>query len=272
VSSLIKTHKHDNYDILKEFSEAYGSLLYKGKPIIATSTHETELVNTEKGIHGLRYYNNKLQHYYGNKWNDISTGGGTTVVTDKDIIISPTKDNALVKYQNGYYVPSFLVSKQANNALVKYSDGYYVPKIPVNNALLDDIEEAKDEINKTMVQNIDNVNQKYYTLVQKVSEIAANTTKSDTHHYSGDKAVLDTIIDISTLYNEAVNVILNMELMIKNQSEKNSLEIQIIENEIETMGVTLEPLEVQRYKLTNTPHIEIKSCGSYEVYLYVQYI
>lgn len=272
MSSLIKTHKHDNYDILQQFSESGSVLLYKGKPIIATSTHESELVNTESGIHGLRYYNNKLQHYYGGKWNDIATGGGTTVITDKDIVISPAKDNALIKYSNGYYVPSFLISKQANNAIVKYSDGYYVPKLPINNALLDDIKDAKEEITDVIEEQVDIINQKYYTLIQKVADIASNTTQSNTHHYWGDSLALVTIIDIASLYDETVNVILSMEFMIQNRSDENSLTLQVVENEIETMNIALDPLEVQRYKLTNTPNIDIRIYGNYDVYLYVQYI
>ena len=127
MNSIIKTHNHENYDVLKEFSESPASiLLYKGKPIVVTSEHDSELVNTEKGVHGLRYYNKKLQCYYDGAWHNVINGGsGTTIITDKDIIISPTANNALVKYSNGYYVQSFMISKQINNALVKYSDGYY---------------------------------------------------------------------------------------------------------------------------------------------------
>lgn len=271
MSSVIKTHNHTNYDVLKEFTESSGTLLYKGKPIVATSTHETELVNTVSGVHGLRYYGSKLQYYANSKWNDIATGGGTTVV-DKDIIISPTANNALKKYSNGYFVQAFLISKQANNALVKYSDGYYVPKIPVNIATLEDIDDAKEEINETITENVDIINQKYYTLTQKVSEIASNTTKSKTHHFTGSNADLTNVVDISSLYDETVNVILKMEFMVHNESDKNALVLQTLEQEIETMNITLDPEETQKYTLTNTSSISINVQGKYDVYLYVQYV
>ena len=80
------------------------------------------------------------------------------------------------------------------------------------------------------------------------------------------------IVDISTLYNETENVILNMEFMIVNKSTDDLLTIQIIENNIETLNDTLDYEEVQRYKLTSTSNIKICVKGSYELYLYVQYI
>ena len=80
------------------------------------SSHVLETIYSESGAHSLRYYENKLQYYYNNKWNDISTGGNTTIVTDKDIILSPTVNNALVKYSNGYYVQSFLISNKLKHS------------------------------------------------------------------------------------------------------------------------------------------------------------
>lgn len=55
MSSIIKTHKHDNYDILKEFTEASGTLLYKGKPINADTAvlefcTEDEILDIIKNI------------------------------------------------------------------------------------------------------------------------------------------------------------------------------------------------------------------------------
>lgn len=270
MSSVIKTHSHNNIAVLNQFTESSDStLLYKGKPIIATSTHETEKVNTEKGIHGLRYYNSKLQ-YYNNKWIDIATGGGTVV--DKDIIISPTANNALEKLSNGYYVQKFLISKQANNALTKYSDGYYVPKIPVNNATLDDINDAKEELNDNITQNVQVINQKYTILTEKVEQISSSITKHKTHHFTGKNNNLTQIVDVSTLYNETENVILDMEFMIINKSADDLLIIKITENNVETLNDTLDYEEVQRYKLTSTSNIKIYIKGNYELYLYVQYI
>ena len=270
-NSIIRTHTHENLNVLKEFSESPDSvLLYKGKPIVVTSKHETEVINTENGVHGLRYYDKKLQCYFNDKWNDIATGG-STITVDKDIILSPTANNVLVKYSNGYYVPGFLISHQSNNALVKYSDGYYVPKIPVNNATLDDIDNAIDIINNNITQNNNTINQKYDILTTKVNQIASSVIKSNTHYFTGNLTSLSNIIDISTLYNETVNVLLNIEIMIFNKSDKNQLIMSIIENNIETFNNIIKPKEVQKYKLSNTSKININIQGEYEIYLYVQY-
>lgn len=275
MSSVIKTHKHDNYDILKEFSESSASvLLYKGKPIIATSTHETELINTEKGVHGLRFYNSKLQYYYNGKWNDIATGGGgTTIVTDKDIDISPAANNALVKYSNGYYVQAFMISNQINNALVKYSDGYYVPKIPANNATTDDINKMKDQIDDEIEKQNQVFNERYDVITTKILEISGNTTKSQVHEYKGNNPLgVEEVIDISTLYSLSKNVILNLEFMIVNTSAVDSLNLQIIENELLTLNDTLTKSEIQRYKLPNIPNLKILVKGAYNLFLYVTYV
>ena len=270
MSSIIKTHKHDNYDILKEFTESSGNLLYKGKPIIATSTHETENINTASGVHGLRYYSNKLQYYNG-KWNDIATGGGTTVV-DKDIIISPTANNALKKYSNGYFVQEFLISKQVNNALVKYSDGYYVPSIPANMATVEDVNTAKKELQDDIIEQEQIFNTRYDVITEKLKEIGANTTKNKVNKYTGNEASLSSVLDISTLYNLNSNVILNMEFMIINESTNDLLTLVIQENGIETLNNSLHKTEVQRYKLPNIVNLEIFIQGEYTLYLYVTYI
>lgn len=275
MSSIIKTHKHDNYEVLKEFSESPASvLLYKGKPIIATSEHESELVNTEKGIHGLRYYNKKLQCYYDGTWHDITTSGsGTTIITDKDIVISPAANNALTKYSNGYYVQAFMISNQINNALVKYSDGYYVPKIPANNATTDDINKMKDKIDDEIEKQNQVFNERYDVITTKILEISGNTTKSQVHEYKGNNSLgVEEVIDISTLYSLSKNVILNLEFMIVNTSAVDSLNLQIIENELLTLNDTLTKSEVQRYKLPNIPNIKILIKGAYNLFLYVTYV
>lgn len=269
MSSIIKTHIHENYDILKEFTEADSVLLYKGKPIVVSSTHETETINTEAGVHGLRFYNKKLQYYNG-VWNDIATGGN--VVVDKDIIISPTANNALTKYANGYYVQSFLISGQINNALVKYADGYYVPKIPANNATTDDIDAIKDEIDEELLRQTQTFNERYDIITEKIKEITSNTTKFQTHEYFGDNLLLESVIDITTLYSISSDVILNLEFMLKNSSDTDSLTVQILENGIETLNDTLTKSEVQRYKLPSIPNIEIFIKGNYQLFLYVTYV
>lgn len=270
-----KIHTHENYNVLKEFTEADSILLYKGKPIIATSTHESELFNTEAGVHGLRYFNNKLQHYANGKWNDITTGGGgssTTIITDKDIDISPNANNALVKYSNGYYVQKFLISKQTNNALVKYSDGYYVPKIPANNATLEDVKAVKDEINEEIKEQRQISEDRYDVVTNKILEISANTTKHKTHEFFGSSTDFVSIADISELYSLEEVVIINLEFMIVNTSDKEAMALKIQENGIDTMNITLMESEVQKYKLSNVPNTEIFVQGNYKLYLYVNYI
>ena len=293
--SLIRSHTHTNYSVLKEFTEVSGVLLYKGKPIVATSTHESELLNTEAGVHGLRYFNNKLQYYASGKWNDIATGGGgTTVVTNKDINISTNENNALVKYSNGYfvkkflisqqannaltektdgyYVQNFLISKQLNNALVKYSDGYYVPKIPTNNATLEDVKEVKNEINEQLKAQREISEDRFNFITNKILEISANTTKSNTHEFSGNVEEFVSVIDISESYSLEETVIISLEFMIINTSDEVPLFLKIQENKIDTMNVTLMESEVQRYKLPNAPTTEIFVQGNYKLYLYVNYI
>lgn len=189
----------------------------------------------------------------------------------EDFIISSNANNALVKLSNGFYAPAFLISAKANNALVKYLDGYYVPALPVNNATTDDIDDAKDEIN-TIINNLQaNVNNKYTTITNEIAKIASNTTKSNTHYYTGNNSVLDLVIDVTTLYNSS-NVILNFEILIQNTSTYEELELLIEENTIQTMNCLLEPEEIQRYKLTNIPEFKIYTKGNYKMYLYVNYI
>lgn len=232
------------------------------------SSHVLETIYSESGTHGLRYYNNKLQYYYDSRWNDISMN--TTV--DKDIVISPTQNNALTKYSNGYYVQAFLISKQSNNALIKYSDGYYVPKIPANNATTDDIDALKDEIDDELAKQNKTLNERYDIITTKLLEISGNTTKTEIHEYSGSNFTLDSVIDISELYNLSSDVILSLEFMIKNNSSVDVLTIKILENDIETLNDTLTESEVQRYKLPNIPNIEIFIKGDYQLFLYVNYI
>lgn len=302
MSSIIKTHNHENYNILKEFSEASDStLLYKGKPITGgsgtditiskesgnaiqeksdglyvadLSSHILKTIFTSEGVHGLRYYNSKLQ-YQNNSgaWVSISTSGGSSGGGIGDIIISTSENNVLTKYPNGYYVPGFVISKQVNNALQKLSDGYYVRTIPANNATTDDIDAAVDEIDNKLTEQNQTFNERYDILTTKIQQIAANTTRFQVHKFSGSNPIsIESIIDISTLYSLSSNVILNLELVIKNTSSTDILTIQILENNIETLNDTLTKSEVQRYKLPNIPTIEIFIKGDYQLFLYVTYI
>lgn len=235
------------------------------------SQHIVEQILSEKGVHGLRYYNSKLQYLNkNNAWTTISTGGGSS--NTGEIIISPAVNNALVKYANGYYVPSFVVSGKTNNALQKLSDGYYVPSIPVNNATTDDIDAAIDKVDDKLVEQEHTFNERYDLLTTKILEISGNTTKSKVHEFVGNNQNLDSVIDISTLYNLSTDVILNLEFMLENTSDVDSLTIKIIENDVETLNDILTKSEVQRYKLPNIPNIEIFIKGAYRLFLYVNYV
>ena len=263
--SIIRTqsHTHDNYNVLKYFTEVNSTLLYKGIPI--KSTHETLSVVSKDGAHGFRFYEDKLQYLKNNTtWTNISIA--------TNITLSTTKDNALVKYNNGYYVPAFLISKQPNNALVKYTDGYYVPKIPVNNATLEDVNKSKEDTLKAINDSEKNMMIQYNIISQRIEQIGATITKLDTHHYIGDNKISSLVVDISELYDNSINAILNSEILIQNKSNTNTLTLQIIENTIETLNDALQKQEVQRYKLTNTSNICINIKGEYELYLYVNYI
>lgn len=227
------------------------------------SPHLLKQIFSVDGIHGLRYYNSKLQYLSGNTWRDIPTS---------NVTISPTANNILVKYSNGYYVPGFLISQQANNAIVKYSDGYYVPKIPANNATTDDIDTAKDELEEKINEQNQTFNERYDIITTKLQEISSNTTKSQIHEFSGSNSTLDSVIDISTLYDLLSNVILSLEFMIKNDSDTDVLTIKVLENNIETLNDTLTKSEVQKYKLPSIPNIEIFIKGNYKLFLYVNYV
>jgi hypothetical protein len=102
--------------------------------------------------------------------------------------------------------------------------------------------------------------------------MSANTTKHKTHEFSGNNINLTSVININTLYSLSSNVILNLELMIKNNSDADILNIKILENDIETLNDTLTKSEVQKYKLPNIPNIEIFIQGDYQLFLYVNYL
>lgn len=227
MSSVIKTHTHENYDILKYLTESNSTLLYKGKPI--------------SGV-------------------------------DSTITISPDVNNILEKRSNGYYVPGFIISKTANNGLTLKSDGYYVPTLPIDYATTDDINEVKKEISQDVEQQIQIFDERCDIITTKIQEIASNTTKTQIHEYYGDNSTLESVIDITTLYNLSSDVILNLELMIKNVSDSDILNIRILENNMQTLNDALTKSEIQRYKLPNIPNIEIFIKGNYQLFLYVTYV
>lgn len=235
------------------------------------SSHLLETILSDDGIHGIRYYNSKLQYLNSSGvWVTISSSSSGTGTGD--IVISPATNNALTKYSNGYYVPAFLISGKDNNALVKYSDGYYVPKIPANMATTNDIDTLEEEVNDKLEEQSKTFNERYDIITEKLQEVAANTTKSQIHEYSGTTTTLSSIINITTLYSLSSNVILSLEFMIVNNSTNDLLTIVIQENGLETLNDTLSKSEVQRYKLPSIPNIEIFIKGDYTLYLYVTYI
>lgn len=251
-SSIAYTHKHNNIDVIKEFSESIsGELLYKGKAIKGSGGGTTFTISSQA--------NNAIKKnsdgYYVEKF-----------------IISSSSNNALSKLANGYFVPAFLISKQSNNALQKYSDGYYVPALPINNATIEDIEDAKNDLKTTINNNNIIINQKYDTVIQKLDIVTQSITKQQTHTFTSNNINLGLVVDISTLYNSTSNVILSMEIMIKNNSNTDLLSINFEEYNIHTMDSNLQPEEVQKYKLTNIPEIKIFAKGDYIMYLYVNYI
>lgn len=270
-NSLIINHKHNNLNVLDLLSEnSSQELLFRGKKINDTE-HILKSIYSEAGVHGLRYFNLKLQYYdpAASNWADISTGGGSS--GPATIKLSPNKDNTLVKLSNGYYVPQFKISATANNALVKYSDGYYVQKIPSNIATTDDIDNAVTNLeNKIQIQE-NKCNNQYTVLTNKVKEITANITNFKEHHYTGNNSSLQQVIDFNTLYDSS-KVILSLEFMIKNNSLTYKLNIQIKENDIITMDDNLNEEEVQRYKLSNIRNYKFLIEGDYNLYLYVNYI
>lgn len=227
MSSLIRTHNHNNYNVLNQFSEVNSVLLYKGIPL-----------NSDSSI----------------------------------IKLSTNKNNALKLYSNGYYVEQFLISKQVNNALVKYSDGYYVPKIPLNTATTEYVDNVLNNINNDLLEQNKVFNERYNLITEKIQQISSNTTKHKTHEYHGNNLNIQSVIDVSTLYNLTSDVILNLEFMIKNNSDTDILNLKILENEIETLNITLSQQEVQKYKLSNIPNIEIFIKGNYNLFLYVNYV
>lgn len=277
-SSMIHGCGHTNHDVLELFSEtADKQLLYRGKPIGSgdDSGHSKLIVYSEKGVHGLRYYNKKLQYYFDNKWNTIDLGTSGDIIINKDIIISPTKNNVLTQYNNGYYVPGFQVSSQPNNALVKYSDGYYVQKQPGNVATKEEIKASsdclKEALMKVINENDTDVNTRIDIITDKLSVAIANALKFKEYNISGNNTVLDSVIDLSTLYTTE-QVIANSEFMIVNKSEFFELQLQIMEKDLITMEIEIEPKDIQRYKLPNTPNIKINIQGEYNLYVYINYV
>lgn len=240
---------------LEDVDNIINETLSSLEQILSTHSKE-ESVYSKQGVHGIRYYYDILQYWDEeiSDWADITTKGNgegdNGVIVSKDITISPTP----------------------NNALVKYSNGYYVPKIPANTATSDDIKEAKTEISEKINEQKKISEDRYQIVTDKIMELSASTTKHNTHVFSGECTDFISVADISVLYSLEENVILNLEFMIKNNSETEPLALKIIENEIETMNVTLTNLEVQRYRLPNVPNTEIFVKGNYDLYLYVNYI
>ena len=258
LDTVLKLIKKNNQKIKENL---YNSVIASIKEVDTKATHPNRdsLDKISESTNGNMLYNGK----------EIPGGTNTTPGT---IIVSPNANNALIKNSNGYYVPAFLISQQANNALVKYSDGYYAPKLPVNYATTVNIDSAKDEINNKLTEQNKAFNERYDVITEKIQDISSNVSKFTTHEFVGRNATLISVIDISTLYSLTTNVILNLEFMIKNNSDIDMLTIKILENETETLSDTLTKSEVQKYKLPNIPNIEIFIQGNYSLFLYVNYI
>ena len=124
-------------------------------------------------------------------------GGGGGIVSIK---ISPNPDNALVNLPNGLYVQDFKISAHSRNALRKYTDGFYVADIPIDNALLSDIDNAVDTINQEIEQKDQEYNARFDAIVNSISQIAADNIKHDEHTYESETFSLSVVFNLANLY------------------------------------------------------------------------
>ena len=80
LSEYIKnTRKINNHDLTTDIT------LTASDVSAAPSTHVTDTVSSDIGVHGLRWYQSKLQAKNGENWDDISTGGGNSGLAPADI-------------------------------------------------------------------------------------------------------------------------------------------------------------------------------------------
>lgn len=272
MSSLIKNHNHDNKAVIDAFTDVDGVVFYKGKKIEGgVSTSDITL-----SIAANNALKKNSDGYYVEAFK-ISTDTNNLLVKRSNgyfvqgFLISSAKNNSIIKNSDGYYAEKFIISPQANNALVKYLDGYYVPKLPVNTATLEDVANAKADLETEINNNNISINERYDLVIAQLSQIAADTRKQNVHKF--ENVVTSTLINVVTLSNlyTTSNIILNVEFMIVNNSIY-PVTLATKENEIPTMETTIKPGEVQKYKLPNIIDIKINAKGTFSLYIYVDYI
>jgi hypothetical protein len=89
--------------------------------------HEEEKVGTSTGVHGLRYYEDKLQFYNGSEWIEIETGGGgvpPSNVINPSIIVGNTQLTIKWDDPEDTVVDGQLISTWAGTKLVRKAGSY----------------------------------------------------------------------------------------------------------------------------------------------------
>lgn len=134
----------------------------------------------------------------------------------------------------------------------------------------EDLASLEESINDKLEDQETIFNEKYDVITKKIEDLSV-TSLFNQHEFSGSNSSLESIVNLYELYTDT-NVILNMEFMIQNTSNEESLLLKIRENNIETLSETLESSQIQRYKLPNIRNIEFIIMGNYKLFIYVNYI
>ena len=134
----------------------------------------------------------------------------------------------------------------------------------------DDLDILEESINDKLADQEIEFNQKYDVITAKLEELSV-TALSNQHEFIGSNSSLESVVNLYDLYT-STNVILSLEILIKNTSNEESLTFKIMENNIDTLTETLDASELQRYKLPNIRNLEFIIKGNYRLLIYVNYI
>lgn len=108
------------------------------------STHTDSNINTENGVHGIRYYNDKLQYYYNGNWDNIQTGSNI-------IVHVTTEPGAIIVANNNNIQITKVISKGAEYIIIPSYGSWtftaYDGEEKINSTEL--------EINLTQIYNIE---------------------------------------------------------------------------------------------------------------------